>query len=79
MQTLLENLTTHEAFVPMFFIFGVGGMIAVIAIVLGMIKEISISRDREKSRREVAAYVAEGSMTPEDAERILRVGTNSKD
>ncbi|MEX0875902.1 MAG: hypothetical protein WD114_00445 [Phycisphaerales bacterium] len=78
MQDLLHNLTAHEAFVPMFFIFGVGGMIAVIAIVLGMIKEISVSRDREKSRREVAAYVAEGSMTPEDAERILRVGTDRK-
>lgn len=28
-------------------------------------------RAREETRREVAAYVAEGSMTPEDAERIL--------
>lgn len=26
---------------------------------------------REESRREIAAYVAEGSMSPEDAERIL--------
>lgn len=26
----------------------------------------------EKSRREIAAYVAEGSMTPEDGERLLK-------
>ncbi|QKK07762.1 MAG: hypothetical protein HND58_05975 [Planctomycetota bacterium] len=26
---------------------------------------------REESRREIAAYVAEGSMSPEDAEKIL--------
>ena len=28
----------------------------------------------EKSRREIAAYVAEGSMSPEEAERILNAG-----
>lgn len=27
----------------------------------------------EKSRREIAAYVAEGSMTPKDGERLLKV------
>ncbi len=27
--------------------------------------------EREQTRRELAAYIAEGSMTPEDAERIL--------
>jgi hypothetical protein len=29
---------------------------------------------RERTKREIAAYVAEGSMTPEHAERILRSG-----
>lgn len=29
---------------------------------------------RERTRREVAAYVAEGSMTPEQGERLLRAG-----
>ncbi len=29
---------------------------------------------RERSRRELAAYVAEGSITPEDAERLLSAG-----
>ena len=27
---------------------------------------------REKSRREIAAYVAEGSITPEHGERLIR-------
>ena len=30
------------------------------------------TRAREETKRELAAYVAEGSMKPEDAERILR-------
>lgn len=35
---------------------------------------VMTTRQTEQSRREVAAYVAEGSMTPETAERILRTG-----
>lgn len=35
---------------------------------------IMTTRQTEQSRREVAAYVAEGSMTPETAERLLRSG-----
>lgn len=29
---------------------------------------------REKSRREIAAYIAEGSMTPEHGERLMKAG-----
>lgn len=32
------------------------------------------TRSREHTRREVAAYVAEGSLTPEQGERLLTVG-----
>lgn len=35
-------------------------------------------REREATRREVAAYVAEGSMTPEEGERLLRANPNGK-
>ena len=53
----------------------VGGLlVGVIAIVAGTINSISSRKQREESRREIAAYVAEGSMTPEDAERILKAG-----
>ncbi len=29
---------------------------------------------REKSRREIAAYIAEGSITPEQGERLMKAG-----
>lgn len=32
------------------------------------------TRSRERTRREVAAYIAEGSLTPEQGERLLTVG-----
>lgn len=52
--------------------FGCG--IAIVAIIFGTVKSMVINSNREKTRREVAAYVAEGSITPEDAEKILSAG-----
>ncbi len=43
-------------------------------IVFTSLKSISRSRALEESRRELAAYVAEGSMTPDDAEKLLKAG-----
>lgn len=71
MNDILNNITTGQDAVPII-MFIVGGVIAIIAIIFTSIKRISISGEREKSRREIAAYVAEGSMTPEDAEKILK-------
>ncbi|MFI4898157.1 MAG: hypothetical protein ACIARR_10055 [Phycisphaerales bacterium JB059] len=50
-----------------------GGMLVVIiAITMGIARKISKEKQMEESRREIAAYVAEGSMSPEDAERLLK-------
>lgn len=32
------------------------------------------SNARERTRREIAAYIAEGSMTPEQGERLMKSG-----
>lgn len=50
---------------------GVGLLIAMTAIVSGTIRRAARARQYEQSRREIAAYVAEGSMSPDDARRIL--------
>jgi hypothetical protein len=53
----------------------VGGLsVAVVAIVGKMIGGIHRTRQREESRREIAAYIAEGSMTPEDGMELLQAG-----
>ena len=57
----------------------IGGVIAILAISLGVIKNIVRTASRERTRREVAAYVAEGSITPDDAERLLTVGREAED
>ena len=52
----------------------IGGIIAVVAIVFGSVSSMIRSQAREKSRREIAAYIAEGSMTPEQGERLMKAG-----
>jgi hypothetical protein len=55
--------------------FGVAGCIAVVAIVSSAVRSVLTHRQTEQSRREIAAYVAEGSMTPEDGMRLLATAT----
>ena len=53
----------------------VGGLlVAIVAIVFGTISSTRKSARREETRREIAAYVAEGSMTAEEGERLMKAG-----
>lgn len=74
MQEILENITNDKGMFTIFIIFGMGGVIAIIGIIFGSIKSTAETKEREKTKREIAAYIAEGSMTPEDGERLLRAG-----
>ena len=58
-------------------VLSVGGFIAVTAIVVGAIRTLFETRTRDRSRQEVAAYVAEGSISAEEAERILKAEPKS--
>src|SRR5690606_24550038 len=53
-------------------------IIVLVSIVVFAIKDIIRTKAREASRREIAAYIAEGSMTPEQGERLM-VAENSAD
>ena len=50
---------------------GSGLMIAVIGVVAWAINSYMIAKQVEETKREVAAYVAEGSLSPDDAAKIL--------
>ncbi len=62
-------------------IFIVGGMIAIVGIVFGSVAGVMSSvvktREREQSRRELAAYVAEGTLDPDKAIEMLKAGEPS--
>ncbi len=51
-----------------------GSSIAIVAILAGAVKNMTRTRAIERSRRELSAYVAEGSIAPEEAERMLEAG-----
>lgn len=51
-----------------------GGVIAIGCVGFNCVKDMVVGRSRERTRREIAAYVAEGSMTPEQGERLMRAG-----
>lgn len=59
--------------------------VTVIALICGSILANSViravtsvltARSFERSRREIAAYIAEGTMSPDQGERLLRVKPN---
>lgn len=84
MEEIMHNITSDAGTFVMFLIFGVGGviggLIAILGIIFGTIRSVNDKDETEKSRREIAAYVAEGSMTTEDGERLMNAGglKNSK-
>ncbi len=59
--------------------FLIGGTIAVVAIVFGSVTKIMVGRARERTRREIAAYVAEGSIDPDKAVEMLNAGKSADD
>lgn len=52
----------------------IGGLIAIVWIAFATVESIVTKSARERSRREIAAYVAEGSMTPDQGERLINAG-----
>ncbi len=69
MNQLLLMAGADDNVVGMFALAG-GFLIAIIAMGFGYFK----SRQREQTRREIAAYVSEGTMTTEEGERLLKAG-----
>jgi hypothetical protein len=49
-------------------------MVAVVAIISGCARRIVMSQARERTRRELAAYVAEGTLDPDKAIEMLKAG-----
>lgn len=62
--------TLVKDYFPLIAIAGSIMLIVLIRTVAGVFKTAS----RERTRREIAAFIAEGSMTPEQGERLLNAG-----
>ena len=71
--SILARLLQEDNF-TIFMVFGVGGLITITAILSGVIRSVMIGRAKERTRQEIAAYVAEGSMTAAEGQDLLRAG-----
>ena len=49
----------------------------IIGMTLKAITTIVTGISRERSRREIAAYIAEGSISPDQGERLMKADVNS--
>jgi len=56
----------------------IAGVVVLTLIVFTTVRKMLETRARETTRREIAAYVAEGSITPDDACRLLATGTTEE-
>lgn len=69
MVEVVDSIMQSRNFVPLLIFTGV--------ILLAAIRTVGAvlrTSARERSRREIAAYIAEGTMTPEQGERLIRAG-----
>lgn len=57
----------------------IAGTVAVIAILASTFGSVLNTRQREKTRREVAAYVAAGSIDKDTAVAILKTGSDDEE
>ena len=73
--TLADIINSHNVWVliPL-----MGMAIPIVAIIAEGFRKAASARQYEESRREIAAYIAEGSMTPEDGENLLRARPDKK-
>ncbi|MEN0019621.1 MAG: hypothetical protein AAF747_01920 [Planctomycetota bacterium] len=58
----------------------VGSVAGAAVMVIGIMTAVYLSRrERERSRREIAAYVAEGTISAEEGERLLKASAPRRD
>lgn len=66
---LMEIVRDEDLFIPLVMA-SVGLVWIVLGTLTGMVKSVA----RERTRREIAAYIAEGSITPEQGEKLMKAG-----
>ena len=72
------DLINSGNFIPVLAIGG-GFFVAIIAIIFGTIKSMVVAKAREETKRELASYVAEGSIEADKAVALANAGKTIHD
>lgn len=62
-----------------FIFFTLLAICGVIIYIIKTVRDVKQTREREQTKREVAAYVAEGTIQPDDAAKILNAGGGDRE
>jgi len=69
-QTMAEFLFKEDMFIPVLAI-ACGTIIALVSIIWGTTRSMVVQKERERTKRELAAYVAEGTMSADKAIALM--------
>ncbi|MGV6814656.1 MAG: hypothetical protein ACWA5W_06560 [Phycisphaerales bacterium] len=75
MEDIIQQIVNQEQTFILIIIFTAITIMSVVKSLTRMVARLA----RERTRREVAAYIAEGSMTPEQGEKLLAAGKRNID
>ncbi len=70
METFIQQIIDKEEIIILIIIFTAITIMSIVKALTRMITRLA----SERTRREIAAYIAEGSMTPEQGEKLLASG-----
>jgi len=71
-QTVVKQFLQEDTLVPLLVFTGVI-LIVFLNVTAGVLKTFA----RERTRREIAAFIAEGTMSPEQGERLMKADRKS--
>lgn len=69
---ILDRLLNDGVFIPLLF-----AATLVLVILIRSTAGVLRTMSRERTRREIAAFIAEGSMSPEQGERLMKAGKDA--
>lgn len=67
--SFVQALTDRDTLTPLLIFAGV-----IIVVLIRSAASVIATVSRERTRREIAAFIAEGSMTPEQGEKLMKAG-----
>lgn len=70
-QQIVQSLLDEDRLIPILITAGIVSLVAIRSLA-GVIKGVA----RERTRREIAAFIAEGSISPEQGERLMKAGSH---
>tara|TARA_R110002072_G_scaffold42064_10_gene117928 strand:- start:68338 stop:68580 length:243 start_codon:yes stop_codon:yes gene_type:complete len=78
MSNIFDSVANEPGLLIPIIAVGGGLLVAIVAISFEAIRRMLLAEEQEKSRREIAAYIAEGSMTPEEGVQLMKASPGDR-